>query len=361
MNNREPLLRLFYIAKEVACVPRKTVMNDITSPELINNINPKNAQLVRDYLSYLKSVQRSETTIRAYENDLEIAMVWCLLHNDNKFFVEWTKRNIVAYQNWLIDVNKNSPARVRRLKATLSSLSNYIMNICDDEYPNFRNIINRVENPVNQPVREKTILSDEQIDVLLAHLVAKKKYDKACMVALAVCSGRRKSELVRFKVDYFKDENLICEGALYKTSEKIKTKGRGVNGKQIYCYTLAKKFKPYFDLWVKYRIDNHIDSEWLFPMKGDMTRHMSSTTLNSWSISFGKILGVDFYFHSLRHAWTTGLIRAGLPETVIKELAQWTNLDMVAIYNDCDAEEQFANYFKGGDINAQPAKTLNDL
>lgn len=340
---------------------RKTRVNNLTSPELLSQVNPDNQRLIDDYVNYLKSIQRSETTILVYQNDLQIAFVWCLKHNNNKFFINWTKRDIVSFQNWLINVNGNSPARVRRIKATLSSLSNFIEAVMDDDYPQFRNIIHKIENPVNQPVREKTVLSDEQIDSLLSYLVDNKKYDKACLVALAVCSGRRKAELTRFKVDYFKDENLICDGALYKTSEKIKTKGRGINGKQIYCYTLAKKFKPYFDMWMDYRKENNIESEWLFPSSDDPTKHIKPETLNSWANTFGRILGVDFYMHSLRHSWTTGLIRAGLPETIIKELAQWSNLDMVSVYNDCEAEEQFASYFKNGEINVERRTSLQDL
>lgn len=340
---------------------RKTRMNNLTSPELISQVNPENKRLLADYLQYLKSVQRSESTIGVYENDIHIAFVWCLQNNSNKFFVNWTKRDIVSFQNWLINENGNSPARVRRIKATLSSLSNYIEAVMDDEFPNFRNIVHKIENPVNQPVREKTILTDEQVEILLQTLVAAEKYDRACLVALAVCSGRRKAELVRFKVDYFKEENLICDGALYKTSEKIKSKGRGVAGKQIYCYTLAKKFKPYFDLWMDYRKEHGIESEWLFPSLRDPTKQLHISVINNWVKSFGEILGVDFYMHALRHCWTTSLVRAGLPETVIKELAQWSSLDMVAVYNDCEAEEQFANYFKDGEINVSNKMTLNDF
>lgn len=340
---------------------RKTKMNSLTSADLLAKVNPENLRLINDYTDYLKSIQHSESTINVYTNDLQIAFVWALNHNNNKFFVNWSKRDIVAFQNWLVNENGNSPARVRRIKATLSSLSNYIESVMDDEYPEFRNIINKIKNPVNQPVREKTILSDEQIDELLKHLVEHEQFDKACLVALAVCSGRRKAELLRFKVEYFDDANLICDGALYKTSEKIKTKGRGINGKQIYCYTLAKRFKPYFDLWMDYRKKNGIESVWLFPTKENPDEHIKISTLNSWASSFSKILGVDFYMHSLRHSWTTGLIRAGLPETVVQQLAQWSNLDMVAVYNDCDAEEQFANYFKDGDISAPQRKTINEI
>lgn len=340
---------------------RKTRMNDLTSPELLAQVNPENMRLLDDFVNYLRSVQRSEQTIYVYKNDLEIAWVWALQHNNNKFFINWTKRDIVAFQNWMINENGNSPARVRRLKATLSSLSNMIEAVMDDEYPKFRNIIHKIESPVNQPTREKTVLSDEQIDKLLDTLTERGQYDKACLVALALCSGRRKAELTLFKVGYFDDKNLICDGALYKTSEKIRTKGRGTTGKQIYVYTLAKKFRPYFERWMNYRNDNGIESEWLFPLRGDPSQHIRADTLNSWAESFGKILGVDFYMHSMRHLWTTRLARAGLPETVIKELAQWSSLDMVSIYNDLEAEEMFSDYFKDGDISVSNKKTLGDM
>lgn len=244
---------------------RKTKMNSITSPELLAQVNPENTQLLEDFKDYLRSIQRSETTIAGYENDIQIAFVWCLQHNNNTFFVNWTKRNIVAYQNWLLNSNENSPARIRRLKAALSSMSNFIESVLDDEFPNFRNIINKVENPVNRPVREKTVWEDSELEALLEKLVERKDYEKACYLALAMYSGRRKSELCRFKISDFDEDKLVCGGALYK-SAPIKTKGRG-GGKMINCYTLAKKFTPYLDMWRNRRLDKYGDSEWLFPMQ----------------------------------------------------------------------------------------------
>ena len=98
---------------------RETQMNSITSAEKLAQVNRDNTQLLNDFLDYLRSVQRSEMTIFGYQNDIQIAWVWCLEHNDNKPFIEWTKRNVIAYQNWLLNTNNNSPARVRRLKAAL--------------------------------------------------------------------------------------------------------------------------------------------------------------------------------------------------------------------------------------------------
>lgn len=318
-------------------------MNNITNNELLSQVNPENIRLQKDYLNYLRSTQKAESTIKVYKNDIDIAFVWALQNCSNKFFVNWTKRDIVALQDWLINTNNNSPARVRRIKATLSSMSNYICNICDDEFPDFRNIIHKVENPVNQMVREKTVLSEEQLDKLLNILVEKKQFKKACMLALAMCSGRRKAELVRFKVSYFDEEN-ICFGALYKTPELVRTKGKG-NGKYIHCYTLVDKFKPYLDLWLKDREEKGIESEWLFPMDSDYSQHMKSDTLNSWAISFSKILNIDFYWHSLRHYMTTYLSRSGIPDTVIAKVINWESVDMVNIYNDTPLEENLEQYF----------------
>lgn len=338
---------------------RKTKMNYITSPELLAQVNPKNKQLLADFMDYLRSVQRSETTIAGYENDIQIAWVWCLQNNNNTFFVDWTKRNVVAYQNWLLNSNENSPARIRRLKAALSSLSNYICNVLDDEFPNFRNIINKVENPVNRPVREKTVWEDEELEALLDTLVKKNHYDKACYLALAMYSGRRKAELCRFKVTDFDNDKLVCGGALYK-SAPIKTKGRG-GGKMINCYTLAKKFKPYFDLWMEFRQVKCIESEWLFPDKSNPSEHIPISTANSWSNTYTRLSGKPSYIHSLRHYFTTSLAKAGIPDGVIQSIVAWESGDMVRVYKDIDADEEIGMYFKDGEIATPDKKGFGDL
>ncbi len=343
-------------------MPRKTKQNDITSPELIAQVNPDNLRLKQDFLSYLQSIQRSPKTIHGYQNDLDIFLVWNLLHNNNKFFPKITKRDYSAYQYWLIHENGNSPARVRRLKSTLSSLSNYIENVLDDEeeFEGFRSSIRKIENPAMQQVRQKTVWEDEQLDQLLDELMTKKQYKKACAVALAMCSGRRKAELCRFRVDDFKDDNLVCSGALYKTSEPLQTKGFGL-GKFIYCYTLAKKFKPYLDAWMKERAENGIESEWLLPSEDDPTKQLSETTLNSWATTFSRMTGMDFYWHSLRHYFTTHLVRAGIPDSVITQIVGWESADMCKVYTDIEADEQIGMYFKDGEINTSATKGLDAI
>lgn len=338
---------------------RKTRINDITSPELLAQVNPRNMELLADFKDYLRSIQRSEGTIDGYENDIHIAWVWCLQNNNNKFFCDWTKRNIVSYQNWLLNENENSPARIRRMKAALSSMSNYIENVLDDEFPSFRNIINKIESPANKPVREKTVWSDEELEALLSKLVEMKQFDKACYLALGMYSGRRKSELCRFRVSDFDDDKLVSDGALYK-SDPILTKGRG-GGTMTNCYTLAKKFDPYLKLWSDEKKRLGIESKWLFPHKLNPESHIPISTANSWARTYSSLSGRPSYIHSLRHYFTTSLARAGIPDGVIQSIVAWTSADMVGLYKDIDADEEIAMYFSNGEIAVPEKKNIEDL
>ena len=332
---------------------KKTKINKITDQGSLAQINPENKRLMNDFLSYLSSTQKSPSTINVYRNDIEIAFVWALKNIGNKFFIEWTKRDVMSFQNYLVNDNGNSPARVRRIKATQSSMSNFIENILDDEYPNFRNIIHKIESPVLQHVREKTILTEEQLMSVLDRLTEEGNYELACMVALAMCSGRRKSELVLFKVSYFNDD-CIVSGSLYRTPERIKTKGRG-SGKFIHCYTLMHPFKKYFDLWMQQRKEQGIESEWLFPSHSDPSTPLLVQTMNAWSKKQSDYLDVDFYWHSLRHYMTTYLAKAGIPDSVIAQIISWESIDMVSIYNDTTIDENLDKYFNAdGIVNVKP-------
>lgn len=338
---------------------RKTKQNKLTSPELLAQVNPENIALMNDFLVYLRSTQHSEGTLNGYRNDIEIFLVWVLQNCGNKHFTRVTKREIVKYQDWLLNNNENSPARVRRMKSALSSMSNYVSDILDDEFEDFRPIVQKVKNPINKPVREKTVWEDEELEALLSQLTDAGEYKKACMLALAMYGGRRKAELPRFKVSYFDDENVIY-GSLYKTPEPILTKGMG-GGKMLVCYTLKKGFKPYFDMWMAERERLGIESEWLFPDKDDPAKPMESNTLNSWANTFSKMTGRDFYFHSCRHYACTALAKAGLPDEVIQKLFGWQSVDLVRVYKDIDAEDEFGKYFADGEIMAQAKTGLQDL
>lgn len=259
---------------------RSTVYNKITSEEKIKQINPENVQLSKDFLDYLASIDRSPKTIFAYNSDLEIFFVWNLEENANKDFIKISKRDFARFQNHALNVWKWSPRRIRRVKSTLSSLSNYITSMLDEEegYEDYRSIIRKIESPANEAVREKTVLSTEQVQKLLDELVKREEYDKAVCIAILAYSGMRKAELLQMKMEYFTPDHLEF-GCLYKT-DKVRAKGRGARGKQINKYVM-NKVDTYMDLWRKKREELGIDSEWVLVIKrGDVWEQR--TDIESW-------------------------------------------------------------------------------
>lgn len=345
-------------------MPRKTVYNQITTQESIKRINPKNKELCSDFLEYLSSVGRAQSTINGYRNDLEIFFCWNLEYNNNKFFIDIKKRELTRFQGHALNEWGWSPKRIRRVKSTISSMSNYIEDILqdeNDEFENFRSIIGKIESPSNEAVRDKTILPDEDVDKFLEKLVSDGRYQQACAFALAAMSGARKSELLRFKVEYFNPSNVCIEGALYKTP-KIKTKGHGKNGKQINKYVLYD-FKKYLDLWLEERKKLGIESEWIFVHKcsDGSYEQMKVSTLDSWANIFSKELGVDFYWHCMRHYLTTKMKKYNIPDHVIKEYFQWNSVEMIGIYSDLDASDDFAKYFNKNGMVEGKSGSISDI
>ena len=117
-------------------MPRKTKQVRITSPEKMEKINPSNMRLKKDFLAYMKSLQRSAGTIAGYDSDLNIVFTYVLDELGNKDFQRLTKRDIIAFQNWMVDCGMSS-ARIRRVKSAISSLSNFVEAVLSDDDPEF--------------------------------------------------------------------------------------------------------------------------------------------------------------------------------------------------------------------------------
>lgn len=337
---------------------RSTVYNNITTLDKMSEINRKNVDLMNDFLDYLVSINRSQGTIYQYKSDLQIFFCWNIDENNNKYFVDLTKREVAKFQKYAMTEWKWSTNRLARVKSTLSSLSNYIDNMMDDEIENYRPIIRRVETPIKQPVRDKTIITDDEVNMILDKLVVDKKYQCACAFALAAFSGARKSELLRFKVSYFDDSNIMETAALYKTPETIKTKGRGSQGKALNKYTLLD-FKKYFDLWMNERKSKGIDNDFLFVRPNGET--MTISGMDSYARTISMYLGRPFYFHALRHQLCSRLFRLNIPSDIIQEYFGWSSGEMCIIYNDNEASDSFGNFFTQEGIKGAERKSLSDI
>lgn len=326
---------------------RKTKFNHIYKLELQTQFCEQNKYLLESFIEYLKSVDKAKSTIEAYYQDLRLFFCWNVTDNNNKPFTQVTKREFAKFQGKALSDWEWSPNRIRRMKAVLSSLSNYIENILDEEteFSGYRSIVRKIENPVNQPVREKTILTQEELQHLLDVLVENKQYRQACCLSLAINSARRKSELTRFKVSYFDEKNVLFD-SLYKTPEKVVTKGRGSKGKLLYLYILKKPFDPYLKMWLNEREEKGIKSEWLFPKDANPNEPVSTDILDNWGNTFTPILNKNFYWHCIRHYATTQFVKSNIPSHIIKGIIGWESVDMVDVYNDLSTDDMLAQYFK---------------
>ena len=338
---------------------RKTVYNSLTDEVTLSKVNKKNKSLVSDFVDYLRSTDHSETTIYQYTQDLNVFFCWNYKENDDKEFVNLAKRDIIRLQRTAMEDWKWSTNRLSRFKSTLSSLSIYIENILDDEYPNFRPIIHKIPNPPPALAREKTVFTDEELEAILNTLIKDGKIEQMAALALAMYSGRRKAELLLFKMSYFTDDCVIS-GSLYKTPEKIKTKGRGTKGKLLNCYTVKKGFDPYFKIWQDYRKEKSIDSDWYMYNPDDPSSPITISSLDSYAKTISRYTDKPFYFHACRHYACSHLMSAGLPATVVKNIFGWSDLGLVDLYYDRNVDDEIAEYFKDGEIVAKNA-TLSDI
>lgn len=343
---------------------RSTVYNNIASDEKLAMVNPKNKELEEDFLAYLVSTDHAKSTIKQYEYNLHAFWCWNLDYNKNKFFVDIRKKDIARWQSHAINEYGWSPNRLGVVKSTMSSLGNYIEDILDDEYEDYKPIVRKIKSPKKVAVREKTILSEKELQKLLDHLINNEEYMKACVVSLAMNSGRRKAELPRFKVKYFDDGNIICNGGLYKTPEKVMTKGAGRLGKMLELHTIVKPFKPYLNMWLEKRKELGIRSEWLFVKGFDekgRKEQLQTYTMDKWAKEFSDFLQKPFYWHGLRHYFTTKLVELNIPASVIQELVGWESADMVEIYNDQTSDQKFEKYFNANGVKEVKQGVLEEL
>ena len=311
---------------------RSTVYHDNITQDY-DKVSKQNRDLVKHFLQYCKSNNRSPQTIKQYDNWLRVFFCWNYAENDDKFFVDLKKRDFVNYFGYLRDLDVSSN-RIASLKSVLSALSNEIELLYEDEYPTFKNQLRSLEAVHITTVREKTVLSNQDLVNILSSLVENEEYQAACYLALVCASGSRKAEMIQMKVDFFVPENEVFDGYMYATP-LIRSKGRGKEGKRIKKYVIKEAFQPYFDLWIKEREKLGINSEYLFvSKKGGEYIPATISTANTLASKISEVGGVDFYSHSGRHFFATLLKRQNFPDDIIVQIFSWADSSMIKVYND---------------------------
>lgn len=323
---------------------RKTFRKKITSPELTAKINPKNIQLMERFLKNF-ATKRSPNSVVSYRSNLIMFFTYVLLECDNKFFIDIKKRDLMDFFDYCVMELHHSPNRYAQMHSCLSSFSSWVETFYDEDYPLFRNLLPKIEKPVKENVREKTVLQKEDIDKLFEYFDENDMTQDACLLALAISCGARISELSSFTTDLIDEDNVVFDGLFLETTKKIKTKGRGVNGKMLTKYILKDMFLPYYKKWLEVRKEimkeNNKDHDFIFVTKEG--NPANADRLRDWMSKWSDVVGQPCYPHNFRHYHISFLKKLELEDDFIVYLTGWsesTGHSMVAVYNDLTAKDR---------------------
>lgn len=226
---------------------RGRIYNVIATEEELEKVNERNMELWRGWEMYLKTASKSLGTIKNYKSDVvNFFFGWLMKYRDNKFFGDIVPKDILLFQNYIMEDLGLNNNRVRRIKDSLSSFSNYVVEF--EDIDGFENIIRVVPSPKRiYRLQEPTIFTDEDIKTLFEGMIHNYYYQDACALAMILYGGLRKTDIVKIKADWF--DKYDIEGDLYKSPEMITTKG----DKEVFVYILKKECDRWLYLWKKER------------------------------------------------------------------------------------------------------------
>lgn len=326
---------------------RKTFRKVITSPELTAQINKDNIKLMERFLKNF-ATKRSPKSVTVYRSNLIIFLTWNLLYNENKLFTDIRKIEYADFFDFCVSELRWNASRYHQCHSSLSSFSAWIENYFDEDYPQFRNLLPKIEKPSKEAIREKTILKEEDIDKIFSILEEENRTQEQCLLALAISCGARVSELAQFTLSLIDEENTVFDGLFLETTEKIRTKGSGVQGKMLKKYILKDMFLPYYHKWLAERDEiikkTNQGHDFIFITKDG--NPANADRLRDWISTWGDIIEQPIYPHSLRHYQISLLKRLEIDDDLIVYLTGWaegTGHTMISIYNDNElTDTQFA-------------------
>ena len=326
---------------------RKTFRKVITRKELKAKIKKDNIKIMERFLKNF-ATKRSPKSVTVYRSNLIIFLTWNLLYNENKLFTDIRKIEYADFFDFCVSELRWNANRYHQCHSSLSSFSAWIENYFDEDYPQFRNLLPKIEKPSKEAIREKTMLKEEDIDKIFSILEEENRTQEQCLLALAISCGARVSELAQFTLSLIDEENTVFDGLFLETTEKIRTKGSGVQGKMLKKYILKDMFLPYYHKWLAERDEiikkTNQDHDFIFITKDG--NPANADRLRDWISTWGDIIEQPIYPHSLRHYQISLLKRLEIDDDLIVYLTGWaegTGHTMISIYNDNElTDTQFA-------------------
>lgn len=268
-----------------------------------------NKELLHNFLT--DGAELSPVTRRVYESNLKIWFVWVKDNLNNKRQVDIKPLEFKRFQNWMI-ARGCSSSDVSNKRAAISSLNNYLEIYFSDEYPLFRNFINKsIARPPKVMKNEKEPLNKQELEHLLSELGKKKAFQKLAFVQFSFDTGCRRAESRQLLKCVIEGEPIVKERdgkrIVFYLTNAIRCKGRGSEGK-VRKFAFNESTMAALKKWLEVR--GHDDCKFMFIQKmNGIIKQVTETSFNSWCANlFSKIVGRRVYPHLLRSSRATQLV-----------------------------------------------------
>ena len=312
-------------------------------------VNPSNKTLLDDFVVYLKSKKRKNTTLIQYIYDLKLVFCYIYKYKNNISILKMTKKDFRELILFMLEERQSSNARVNRLLSVCKSLLTFAQN--EEEYDYQVNQIVGMGSLEKEPVRKIIFLEDEIIKKLVDKFIDEKRYMEATLCSLLYESGARKSEIVQVeKYSFYNEEKNYTNKVVGK---------RGKVYRPIYHDLTKKCAKLYLDR----RGEDDIDALFINRKGEPASPEQIYEWVKRWRRDLRDITGqeIEINVHTFRHSMIENNLRGntdickklkikdGMPVEIIKILVNHNTTDMTFSYAK-DRNEELISRFFGYDI-----------
>lgn len=302
-----------------------------------------NRTILDDFIT--NSTELSPKSRHAYFSNLRIWFIWVKDNLGNKSELDIRPLEYKKYQNWLMNRGCSS-ADINNKRAAISSLNNYIEIYYHDDYPMFRNFINKsIKRPPKAFVHEKKPLTKSEFNHLVDVLRERGDWQKVAYLLFTFDTGCRRAESHQLRKDIINATPIVKKKTVvdadgcsrehdvvfYKTHE-IRCKGAGDTGK-VRRFTFGEPTMQALKKWVEVRGED--DCEFMFVTKHDgVVAQCSLTAFNCWAHDvFAPIIGRRCYPHQFRSSRASQLVlEEGIDIKVAQKLLGHESVTTTEIY-----------------------------
>lgn len=315
-----------------------------------------NRDLLNEFIDV--NVELSPKTLAAYYSNLRIWFVWVKDNLENKEQIKLRPLDYKKFQNWLMKRGTSS-SDINNKRSAISSLNNFLEVYHQDDYPEFRNFVNKsIKRPPTSFVHEKQPLSKAEFAHLIEVLEEYEEWEKIAYLKFTLCTGCRRGESRQVLKELVNavpiEKNRIIEQPdgteriekfwVYQT-HPIRCKGRGETGK-VRRLTFDQDAMDAMKKWIEVRGED--DCPYMFTTKiNGEVRQVSESAFNSWSkTTFEPIIGRRFHPHLLRESRATqAVVEDGKDINMVRALLGHESTETTEIYVIRNDEDNIDDLF----------------